>query len=823
MKVNKLILIIFLLTGVINNYNLFSQQILIDSIQNKNNAEESFLKDEIIKDAQDSINIDILNKKIHLYGKAKIEYENIKISAGYIEIDWKTNTITAKPKTDSLGNLIEKPVFKENNESFQSKEIKYNFKTKKGIIKEINTKEGEGYILGKTVKKTDQDVFYFRKGDYTTCDAEKPHFSIRANKIKVISGKKIITGPAYLRIFNFPTPLFLPFGYFPNKKEKSSGLIIPSYGESVNLGFFLKEGGYYFTLSEKIDLALKGDFYSKGSWAMKSLMRYKKRYKYSGNLNLSYGNMINSEKGFSDYSLKKDFFIRWNHNQDPKSNPSFLFSANVNAGSSTYHRNNSYNSNEYLSNTFQSSINLSKRWNGTPFSLSANLRHNQNTQTKIVNLSLPDISFNMNRIFPFKKLGVKARNHWYHKIGISYSSNMKNDISIADSLLFTNQSIRSFRNGIKHTIPISTSMKIFKHFTLSPKINFTERWYSNQIQKNWNIQDSLLMTDTINKFTRAGEYNISTSINTKIYGLLQFNKGKIRAIRHVITPNLSFSYRPDFSNQKYGYYENVQSSYNGSFQEYSIMQNGIFGSPSKGRNGNLILNISNILEAKIHSKKDTINKVKKIKILENLNIGTSYNLFADSLKLNDFNLNARTRFLDIIDFNLSSRFDPYITNYNQTNNLNKFELLKNGRLARFTNANATIGLVISNKLFINQETDTKSSKVLWNLNANYSIIYNKGYKSSAYSDTIQSLNLSGNLKISDKWKFSFQSGYDFDTKKLTYTSINLYRDLHCWEMMLHLIPIGFHKSYTFTIRVKASVLQDLKLERKRDWINTDFN
>ena len=823
MKVNKLILIIFLLTGVINNYNLFSQQILIDSIQNKNNAEESFLKDEIIKDAQDSINIDILNKKIHLYGKAKIEYENIKISAGYIEIDWKTNTITAKPKTDSLGNLIEKPVFKENNESFQSKEIKYNFKTKKGIIKEINTKEGEGYILGKTVKKTDQDVFYFRKGDYTTCDAEKPHFSIRANKIKVIPGEKIITGPAYLRIFNFPTPLFLPFGYFPNKKEKSSGLIIPSYGESVNLGFFLKEGGYYFTLSEKIDLALKGDFYSKGSWAMKSLMRYKKRYKYSGNLNLSYGNMINSEKGFSDYSLKKDFFIRWNHNQDPKSNPSFLFSANVNAGSSTYHRNNSYNSNEYLSNTFQSSINLSKRWNGTPFSLSANLRHNQNTQTKIVNLSLPDISFNMNRIFPFKKLGVKGRNHWYHKIGISYSSNMKNDISIADSLLFTNQSIRSFRNGIKHTIPISTSMKIFKHFTLSPKINFTERWYSNQIQKNWNIQDSLLMTDTINKFTRAGEYNISTSINTKIYGLLQFNKGKIRAIRHVITPNLSFSYRPDFSNQKYGYYENVQSSYNGSFQEYSIMQNGIFGSPSKGRNGNLILNISNILEAKIHSKKDTINKVKKIKILENLNIGTSYNLFADSLKLNDFNLNARTRFLDIIDFNLSSRFDPYITNYNQTNNLNKFELLKNGRLARFTNANATIGLVISNKLFINQETDTKSSKVLWNLNANYSIIYNKGYKSSAYSDTIQSLNLSGNLKISDKWKFSFQSGYDFDTKKLTYTSINLYRDLHCWEMMLHLIPIGFHKSYTFTIRVKASVLQDLKLERKRDWINTDFN
>ena len=822
MKVHKLILIIFLSTGIINNYKLYSQELLKDTLLTNDNFNQTILEDKIIKDARDSINIEILNKKIHLYGDAKIEYENIQINAGYIEIDWNTNTITAKPKIDSLGNYIEKPVFKENNESFQSLEIKYNFKTKKGIIKEINTKEGEGYILGKTVKKTEDDIFYFKKGDYTTCNAEKPHFSIRANKIKVIPGEKIITGPAYLRIFNVPTPLFLPFGFFPNKKEQSSGLIIPSYGESANLGFFLKEGGYYFTLSEKIDLSLKADIYSKGSWAMKSLMRYKKRYKFSGNLNLSYGNMINSEKGFSDYSLKKDFFIRWSHNQDPKLNPSFLFSANVNAGSSTYHRNNSFNSNEYLSNTFQSSINVSKRWNGTPFSLSANLRHNQNTQTKIVNLSLPDISFNMNRIFPFKELGKKGKNHWFHKIGVSYSSNIKNDISIADSLLFTKKSLGSFRNGMKHTIPISTSMKIFKHFTLSPKINLTERWYSNQIQKNWNIQDSLLITDTINKFTRAGEYNFSTSINTKIYGILQFNKGKIKAIRHVITPNLSFSYRPDFSNQKYGYYKNVQSSYDGNEQEYSIMQNGIFGSPGYGRNGNVIFNISNILEAKIHSKKDTINKVKKIKLLENLNIGSSYNLFADSLKFNDINLTARTRFLNLIDFNLSSRFDPYITNYNQTNNLNKFELLNNGRLARFTNANASIGIEISNKLFSNIGSSNKS-KILWNVNANYSIIYNKGYKSSAYSDTIQSLNFSGNLKISDKWKFSFQSGYDFDTNKLTYTSINLYRDLHCWEMMLNLIPIGFHKSYTFTIRVKASVLQDLKLERKRDWVNTDFN
>ena len=822
MKVRYFTLITLLLTGIIEKTYPLNNEISIDSTLEIKENTINLLEDNIIKDAKDSINIDIKNQKIFLYGNAKIEYLDIKIESGFIEIDWKTNIITAKPQIDSLGKFIEIPFFIEGDESFHAEEIRYNFKTKKGIIKHIKTKEGEGFILGEKVKKTEDDIFYFRKGDFTTCNHEKPHFSIRSNKIKVIPGEKIITGPSYLRLFNFPTPLALPFGFFPNNQKKSSGLIFPSYGESVNLGFFLKDGGYYFTLSEKIDLSLKADIYTKGSWGLKSLMRYKERYKFSGSLDLSYGNMINSEKGFLDYSVKKDFFIRWSHKQDAKANPSLQFSANVNAGSSTYHRNNTFNSNEYLSNTFQSSINLSKRWEGTPYTLSANLRHNQNTQTKIINLSLPEISFNMNRIFPFKNLGKKGKDHWFHKIGISYSSNIKNDISIADSLLFSNESFKSFRNGIRHSIPISTSIKVLKYFTFSPRINYTERWYRNQINKNWDITDSTIITDTINKFTRAGEYNLSAGLNTKIYGLVQFKKGKIKAIRHVVTPNLSFSYRPDFADERYGYYKNVELE-NGNSQEYSIMQNGIFGSPSKGKQGNIILNISNILEAKINSKKDTINTTKKIKILENLNIGSSYNIFADSLNLNDINLNARTRFLDVIDLNVSSRYDPYITNKSFNNNVNKFELFENGRLARFTNANATIGLAISNNTFIKNKDNNKKPKVNWNLNANYAVTYNKGYRSSVFSDTTQSLNFSGDIKITDKWKFNFQSGYDFDTKKLTYSSINIYRDLHCWEMILNLIPIGYHRSYTFTIRVKAAILQDLKLERKRDWVNTDFN
>ena len=822
MKVRYFTLIILLLTGLIEKTIAFNT--INDSIQLDKKESNFSFEDEITKDAHDSIKIDINNKKIFLYGKAKILYQNITIESGFIEIDWNTSIITAKPKIDSLGKSIQMPFFKEGEESFNAKEIRYNLKTKKGIINEIKTKEGEGYILGEKVKKTNDDIFYLRKGDFTTCNHDKPHFSIRAKKIKVVPGEKIITGPAYLRLFNFPTPLALPFGYFPNNQKKSSGLIFPSYGESANLGFFLKEGGYYFTLSEKADLSLKGDIYSKGSWGLKSLLRYKERYKYSGNLDLSYGNIINSERGFTDYSVKKDFFIRWNHKQDAKANPSLQFSANVNAGSSTYHRNNTFNSNEYLSNTFQSSINLSKRWEGTPYSLSANLRHNQNTQTKIINLSLPDISFNMNRIFPFKNLGKKGKDSWFHKIGLSYSSNIKNDISIADSLLFTNKSLNSFRNGIRHSIPISTSIKVLKYFTFSPRINYTERWYINQINKNWSSSDSTIITDTINKFIRAGEYNVSAGLNTKIYGLVQFKKGKIKAIRHVITPNLSFSYKPDFSENRYGYYKSFELE-NGNTQEYSIMQNGIFGSPSKGKQGNIILNISNILEAKLNSKKDTVQRIKKIKIFENLNIGSSYNIFKDSLNFNDINLNARTRLLDVIDFTFSSRYDPYISNKSFNNNLNKFELFENGRLARFTNANATIGLSISNNTFskMKEKEEEKKSKVNWSLNANYSINYNKGYRSSEFSDTIQTLNFSGDLKITDKWKLNFQSGYDFDTKELTYSSINIYRDLHCWEMILNLIPIGYHRSYTFTIRVKAAILQDLKLERKRDWINTDFN
>ncbi len=488
-------------------------------------------------------------------------------------------------------------------------------------------------------------------------------------------------------------------------------------------------------------------------------------------------------------------------------------------------QNNSYNANDYLSNTFQSSINLNKKWEGTPFTLSTNLRHSQNTNNQIVNLTLPSITLNMNRLFPFKNKRVSS-SKWYDKIGLSYTMNTKNEISIADSLLFKKNAFSQFKNGIKHSIPISTSVKLFKHFTLSPRFNLTERWYLSQIEKNWN--GSTIITDTLNKFTRAHDYSISASLNTRLYGIHEFKKGKIAALRHVFTPNVSFAYRPDFSKENYGYYKSVQYDTLGNMKSYSIMQNGIYGTPGTSESGNINFSLGNLFDMKIRNKKNTSETLKKVTILQSLSIVSSYNIFADSLKLSTLSINGRTKFLNTLDLIFSSRYDPYILSKNGRR-INQFEI-NNRRIARFTNANMAVGLNITEDTFIkNKKKDDDEIKkeedfykIPWNLNMNYTFSYNKGNLPSAEVDPIQSLNFSGNIKITPKWKIGFSSGYDFNEQELTYSSVDIYRDLHCWEMLFHWIPIGFHKSYTLTIRVKASVLKDLKLEKKKDWIDINY-
>ncbi len=773
------------------------------------------IESKIISYAEDSIDYDLINNKVYMYHNASVKYYDITLEAAYIELNSKDNTVFAKSLKDSLGNNYGYPSFIDKGKSFSSKEMTYNFKSKKGIIKEVITQEGEAYVHGKKVKKNENDVIFTQNGKYTTCDHEVPHFSIWSNKIKTIPSKKIITGPAVLEFSGVPTPLAIPFGFFPNQKKQSSGLIFPIYGESANRGFFLRYGGYYFAISDYLDLAIKADIYSKGSWGINAHSNYIKRYKYSGDFNISYASLKSGNKLIGNNIDQRDFFVRWSHKQDPKASNNSRFSANINAGSSSYHKNNSFSDNDYLTNTFKSSISYSKTFSKS--SISTNLNHSQNTKTKIVSLSLPTVSYNLNTLYPFKFLNKTNKSKWYDKISFKYNADAKNTISTTDSLLFKEKSLDQFRNGIKHSSSIKTSFKSLKYFTLSPSFNYSERWYQNSIEKQW--LNEQLITDTVAGFERAFDYNFSLSMKTKIYGILKFKKSKIKAIRHVMTPSASVSYNPDFSKSQFGFYKNVQIDSLGNTQDYSIFQNGIYGSPSGSESGRVNFGLSNILEMKVKTKNDTAETTKKVKLLEAFNFNTSYNLLADSLNLSIINLSGRTKLFNKFDITFNGSYDPYIKNEEGVR-INKFYFDDNYVLGRLTNSSASLNFRL--KGGENDEDDELASHWLdyidfdipWSLSVNYTIDYKKDVLIENYT---QSVNFSGDLKLTENWKIAFNSGYDFKGQELTYTSLDIYRDLHCWEMKFKWIPFGNHQSYNFSIRVKASVLQDLKWEKKKDW------
>ncbi len=794
-----------------------AQQITTDSLTFSTDtlASDNSLEEQVVSYAEDSIDYDLINKKIHLYHNAKVTYGGIVLTAAYIELDSDKNTVYATWLKDSVGQVYGLPVFQENGKSFTADAITYNFKSKKGIIKEVVTKEGEGYILGEKVKKQDNDAIHTHSGRYTTCDAEEPHFAIRAKKIKTIPGEKIITGPANLEIASIPTPLFIPFGFFPNQQKQSSGIIFPIYGESANKGFFLRNGGYYFAINDYMDLSLRGDIYTKGSWKIDAFSNYKKRYKYSGNFSVSYASQKSGNRDLNNFTDIRDFFVNWKHNQDSKANPNSRFSANVNAGSSSYHQNNSFNSNDYLKNTYSSNVSYSKTWKTS--NLSANLRHSQNTLNKTVNLSLPELNYSINRFQPFKELNQSSKLKWYDNISVSYSVNAKNEISAIDSLLFNRESLQNFSNGLRHSIPVSASFKALKHITVSPRFNYTERWYFNHINKSWNGEE--LNTDTLKGFKRAYNYNFSTSLNTKLYGMIQIKKGPIRAIRHVATPSISFNYTPDFSHDRFGFYQEVQSDSLGNTESYSIFQNGIYGSPGKAKSGNISFNLANLLEAKVPTKNDSLNSLKKVKILESFGVSTAYNIFADSMNLSYITLSGRTKLFNTLNLTFGASYDPYSLN-EDGQRINQFYFSEHFKPGRLTAANSTVSFSLRSLAKKEESVDYSpywdyvNFDIPWNINVDYTFRYTR----PNFEKTItQSLGFNGNIKLTDKWKIGFRSGYDFIEKNLTHTSLDVYRDLHCWEMLFKWIPFGYHQSYNFTIRVKASTLQDLKWEKKKDW------
>lgn len=801
--------------------------------------------------ATDSITLDIKSQKVYMYIENDINYEDINLKANYVEIEFASNTLYATGTEDSTGNEVGKPVFTMGDNSFVSHSMKYNYNSKKGLVQKVITEDAEGYLHGTTVKKMANDITNVYQGSYTTCDLEDPHFSFRFKKAKVIPDNKIVTGPAHLEIEGVPTPLVIPFGMFPNKKGQRSGIVIPSYGESAQRGFYFENGGYYFAINDYVDFKLVGDIYTLGSWTVKPSSNYRKRYKYNGYFTGNYGVNITGEEGTPDYQRRKDFGVRWVHNQDPKARPNSKFSANVNIMSS---QNNKYtgSANTYLSNTFQSSINYSTSFAGKYF-FNVGLTQSLNTNTQALDIVLPNFTFSVNRFYPFRKKIQVGKLKWYDNISINYNMTGQNAINTYDTLLLQENLASQMRNGIKNTVQISSgSIKLLKNIVWSNNFNFNERWYSQQRLRSWR-SDTLYLNegpvydyvgiDTINGFFAARDFNFSTSLSTILYGMYVYKGGPIKAIRHVMKPSVSFNIRPDFGTQGWGYYKYYQDEY-GDVVKYSVYDGSIYGTPPDGKAGTFGFRINNNLEMKVRSRKDTITGTKKVVLIEDFSIATAYDIARDSLNLSKLTLSGRTTLFKNLVINYAASFDPYAAD-SAGRRINKFEWDVNRRLFRPEKHSWRFGFTykLNSKILSKEKESSVGTEqelqdvnenlegyvdwsVPWNLNISYDLNYNISYSYrngpwdydvTKDQKVVQTLSFSGDVNITSKWKFGFRSGYDFENNELTYTSLDIYRDLHCWEMRFNWIPYGFRQSWNFSINIKSSLLQDLKLDKKKDF------
>ncbi len=782
--------------------------------------------------ARDTIYYDLTNARVYLIGAAQVQYKDITLTADSIIFDWKNSVVTAMGRKDSIGQLANRPSFSQGERKYDAQEIQYNFKTNKGKISEILTQEDEGFIRSSVVKRMPNEVLFGKNNIYTTCNKDHPHFYIASSKIEVIPGKSIVSGPANLVVADVPTPLFLPFGIFPLNAKRKSGIIFPEYGEDKNRGFFLRNGGYYFGISDNVDLALTADIYSRGSWKAVAASRFNKRYKFNGNVRMTFANERAFSSEINDFTSNKQFNIAAQYNQDGKAKPNSHFGANINFGTSGFNKLFASNTNfNYLNNTYQSSVSYSQTIPYSPFNFTVSANHSQSTLSHLVSVSLPTVAFNMNTIYPFRRQTGIGSERWYEKIGFSYTMNAQNQVANADSLFFSAQTLRNLQSGMRHNIPVSAPFQVLKHLTVTPAFNYTESWSLQTTRQTWNPDSNFINYDTIRSFAATREFNLSLSTSTRVYGVLNFKKGKIKAIRHVVTPSLGFSYHPDFSDPKWNTYKTVQVDAEGSTQRYSLFSDAIYQGPGQGKSGSINFSLGNTLEMKVFSKKDTLQQTKKVKLLDALNLGASYNLAADSLNLSIISISGRTKLFDKFDINFGSRFDPYIID-STGRRLNRFEWNENNRLARLTNANLSIGTTFQSKQSVKQELTKDqesylaasmnqyvSFEVPWNVNLAYSLFL-QSINTAEGNDSLtfnQTLNISGGLNLTKNWKLTMSTSYDFVNHKFPTASLGIYRDLHCWEMSIQWVPFGIRPSYSFVLRVKASVLQDLKLPKRSDW------
>ncbi len=801
--------------------------------------------------ADDSIVGSFDGQKVYLYNNAKVTYQQIELTAYFIELDLETKEVYAEGIKDSTGTLVQKPIFKDGREEFESHTLRYNFDTEKGIITEVVTEQGEGFVHSRRTKKISAEAFVLKDGKYTTCNAEHPHYYLHLTKAKVISNNKIVTGPAYMVLEDFPIYFpILPFGYFPNSPTYSSGIIVPSYGEENNRGFFLRDGGYYWAANEYFDLSVMGDIYSKGSWASKFHTNYRMRYKFSGGFDFRYNVNVYGERGLDTYTRSPQFAITWGHSQDPKANPNQNFSASVNFSTSGYDRQNIVTTERYLSSQKSSSISFSKKFENTPYNLSVNLRHSQNSRDSSLTLSLPEMTFSMAKVYPFRAKVRTGSLKWYEKFGINYTGNLRNSITAHEKEILNQSFSRDWKNGIRHNIPISLpSFNLFNHINVTPGFNYNERWYFKKYDFNYveggNFTSpgfpQTIKVDTITGLNRVYDYSYSLSSSTNIYGMFlpRNPNSKIRGIRHKMTPSLSLSYRPDFGAERFGYWRPVQIDTLGTIRYYDVNTGGIYGgSPGRGAQGNISFSLNNNLEAKILGTRDTTStegeqSFKKVKIIDNLSFGTSYNLIADSLNLAPVNIRARTTVAGV-SVNMGGVVDPYMTDETGTK-IHKYawnERSGLGKLGRLTRANVSFGmnfrskqgearaarnqqLIEEEKVLPGEYEDYIDFNIPWDFGFDYSFNYTGPRRPSEKGRITQTIGFRGNLNLTQNWRLSMNTNYDIVAREFSFTTFNVNRDLHCWSMAFSFIPFGYMKQYSFTINAKSSMLQDLKIQKRQ--------
>ncbi|AOW18983.1 hypothetical protein LPB03_03610 [Polaribacter vadi] len=825
-----------------------------DSIVNDSIKPKESIDDIITHIAQDYTIQNAKEKTVTLYNEANITYTDIDLKSGIIIIDYKKNTLFAKGIKDSTG-YVQRPVFKQGGQESEQDSILYNFKSKRALIYGLKTKQGEMFTYGEKTKQVNDSTIYIRKIRFTTSEKEVPDYYISTDKAKLVPGKKIIVGLSNLVLADVPTPLFLPFAYFPMTETSVSGFLIPAFDTgSSTRGVGLQNGGYYFAINDYVDLTLTGDAWANGSWGLRTNSNYNKRYRFNGTFSFNYENIINGIRGFDDFDKRSNFNIRWNHSQDSKASPNSRFSASVNLGSSRFFREslNQFNLNQNQNNTFNSSVNYSKTFVGTPFNMAVTASHQQNTNTESIIMTLPSLTLNMNRVYPFAgKDGVKKNP--IQKLGFNYNMQGQYLINTTDDEFFTSKMFETARSGIQHKTSTNTNIKAFKYFTLSPSVNYEETWQFDYIDKKYDETNNVIITDTLRGFKSYREYNMGVSLSTNIYGTFNFKKGRLKAIRHTIRPTVSYSYRPDF---KDNYLEQVQQTANPlDVIDYTVFDQGIYGSPSGGLSNSIGLSLNNVLEAKMAPKDpDSDEEDEKIMILNNLNFNTSYNIAADSLRWSNVTFSAGTRlFKDKLALNFTGSLDPYQVNENGRR-IDKF----NPGIFRLSNANLTANYSISSSDFDKsnkdnenknnnangnnnppdtmgadidptdrqgrqdsrdigggtKKTDLYKGKIPWTVNLVYAATYsNNGLIPGTVG--VHTLGFSGNVDLSPKWKVGYSSGYDVKNGAFSFSRFNFTRDLDSWQFNFNWVPFGSQSSYTFFIGVKSSTLADLKWDKNK--------